>query len=434
MTDKRFVLFLTQPGSPDDGAAARLLHSAPHALTSQLLVFPVNADTVGRVPPGVRSAGTPALLDQTAKTLAPSGRETLLVLSKLLEQANKLEVAQSAAAARLVSALDSFAPPEPGCAAVTSRPSAATPSQTHSHHPYHSFHTADRDPRLVENHADPRSMPGSSMPHTSQMNAPFASTRPDVPHVPVPPNIEGSGVAGPRDGPAPSTLGPNGTIGGGIGTPGGTRGFGRPGFGLGTSIADTMDNSVAGIPNTPEASQYAMQLLFGGAQTPYDVEQGRMPPYMAGRNMRGSTLAPEHSFAEGGVVSEEAIQRLDDQRKASEAMLKANAGTRAGSASITTESDKGTGGMGLRQQSAARLAGPSPLGGFESAAASGFAAAAGFAAGPVAAASLAPMNDTLRSGAAQRKEASTMYDSMGMSSSSITAMPGMASGMTNVAF
>ena len=133
-------------------------------------------------------------------------------------------------------------------------------------------------------------MPGSSMPHTSQMNAPFGSARPAAS---VPQNIEGSGVAGPRDGPAPSTLGPNGTIGGGIGTPGGTRGFGRPGFGLGTSIADTMDNSAAGIPNTPEASQYAMQLMFGGAQTPYDVEQGRMPPYMAGRNMRGSTLAPE---------------------------------------------------------------------------------------------------------------------------------------------
>lgn len=430
MAEKRFVLFLSHPPSSDDVTAGRMLTGAPHAITSQLHVFTVTSETASRVPTAVRAAGTPALLDRSAQTLAPTGRETLTVLHKLLQQAAQLEAAQSAAAARLVSELDSFAPPEPGTSRKPVSGSSSGPGSGSVSVPmpqYHSFHTADRDPRSAETHADPRSMPGSTMPHTSQMNAPLGSARPDVPSSgPTPPGIAQSGVAGSRDGPAPSTLGPNGTIGGGVGTPGGTRGFGRPGFGLGLSIADTMDNSSAGIANTPEASQYAMQVLFGGEQTPYDVEQGRVPPYMTGRNMRGSTLAPDHTFAEGGHVSEEAIRQLDEMRKASDAMLKTHAGSRSGAggglAGITPESDKGSGGGGgsggMRHQSAARLAPPGV----------GVGAGAGLGLGPV--------TDTLRSGMAQRKEATSLYSSMGMDSSSLpmTAMPGMASGMTNVAF
>ena len=261
----------------------------------------------------------------------------------------------------------------------------------------------------------------------------MGAARPGAATTPIPPGIESCGITS-KDGPAPSTCGPNGTIGGGIGIPGSTRGFGRPGFGVGTNIADTMDNSSAGIANTPERSQYAMQLMFGGEQTPYHVEQGKLPPYMEGRNMRGSTLAPEHSFSETSSSDHDA-NTLAELRKQSDERMKSVAGSHGGGSNggggvagavIAQQSDKGDGGGmgfsnagGVRAQAAARLAAP------------GMPPSTGSSVTAVMSGGVPGTAD----GASMYRNFPTMDTYVtSQVTAPLTAFPGFSSGMTNVAY
>ena len=161
---------------------------------------------------------------------------------------------------------------------------------------------------------DPRSMPGTSMPHMSQMAAPYStgarppSSAAGTPSLPIH-GLEATGVQGkPNSLPEDSTLGPFGTFGSGMGIPGGTLGLGRHGLGFGSDFAAAppVGEDTAAIES---GNPGLLDSQFGGQRTGYDSERAP-PPYMQGA--RGQSWNPD--LKEDGVVKDADVQRLHAER------------------------------------------------------------------------------------------------------------------------
>lgn len=331
---KRFILYMSYPPSQADVQAAGLLQAAPATLKINLGTFTVTPDVRTSVPYPVQQ-GTPVLQDTHAENaFSPPGGPTLQTLQSLVQQALQKEAAQNAARSSVLSQMASFAPPDPSRPPVSGSP---FPS------PQQGMFMSDRANAFSERTAmDPRSMPGSSMPHASQMGAAFVpGPRPTVP--PPPPqsaSLMSAGVAGTpgkMGDELDSTLSPSCTIGGGQGLPGGQMNFGRQGIGFGTDIRNA-GLQTAGVPNDKNASRRAMDAMFGGQRTQYNVYNGQVPDYLAHiqDGLKGKHLAADYSFADGGKVSGESVDALMQQRTANEKALQAK--QRGGS--IPSESDR----------------------------------------------------------------------------------------------
>lgn len=365
-SQKRFVLFIGYPPTAEDHHASGLIQTAPGLLKNQIDIYAVTPDLRPTVPAQVQ-AGTPVLLDRGTQAFAPSGNPTLQTISSLVQQARQEEQAQQAAARQqLMSNVDAWAPPDPTRAqAVPTNPYTTQRAATMTGGTLMS----DRAAAIGEVAMDPRSVPGSSMPHASQMGAPFVAQRP-MTQAPMPPPDLSAGIGaspGSMSEPSPSTLGPMSTIGGGQGIPGGTMNLGRPGRGLGTDISDA-SLQTAGVPNSKEHSVAALDDMFGGQKTGYNVATGNMPGYMASMQgrMQGASLQADYSFRDGGVVSSDSVDSVMKQRAAAEQRILAS--QRGGT--ITSDSDKGSSSIGgsdvrrLMQQRTSQVM-PAPRAGFQ---------------------------------------------------------------------
>lgn len=400
-TGKRYLLFVSDPMTENDRHALKVLSTASPAIRAHIEAFTVTPASRTSIPSAVATYGTPALHDRHPTDgglfVAPVVYD---VLANLVYTGQQMEAAQQAARQKVMTLASAIAPPDPSRRRPT--PGPGLQQQQLQHQQQNQYQQAysrvmhetnfttdgpdqEQDYRTKQAAYDPRSMPGTSMPHSSQlqhtpsqlagqqrpMSAPAPAHVPahapsqyqqyqKSPHASMPsstssPVLDGLETAGVRGGkePAPSTQGPQSVSGAGMGVPGGTMGLSRFGMGLGTDIRDA-GLQFAGVPNTTEASEYALDSSFGGQRTEYNVEKG-VPPYLQGmqESLRGKNLQAEYKWDQGGKVTDDEVERQRNMRNAFDQSAKVR---QRGAVEITPEVDKsdGSSGQAMRQLMAER--------------------------------------------------------------------------------
>lgn len=189
------------------------------------------------------------------------------------------------------------------------------------------FGTSDRHQRGVGDvmNTDPRMQPGTSMPHASQMGAPYMAMRNGVPMGVPPAPYMGVGMMGQGQqqqggqGQGGPQLSPDqlrdltlktvrfGSAGNVIG--GAMLGSSR----IGSSMQQSFNSNSAVEQTSQMESMAAMDAQFAGRRTGYNILNGRVPDHLAGKNLNGSVLQPE--FNDRGPVDGSALEAVAKVRE-----------------------------------------------------------------------------------------------------------------------
>jgi hypothetical protein len=245
----KFVLYTGFPMSQADVQAVAMVKSVGF-LAARVGIHAVTAETRTTVPRAVL-AGTPILINMESGVSTTPGDNTLRTLHGMVQDALGREAQQSQMREHVLRQSGSVAPLDPRMRARMGP--GGDPYATNM---------SDREPRWSETQAsqfrDPRSMPGSSLPHPSQLGAAYGRGQPSV-------SATGhgafvSGTASTTWDNTWSQLGGQKTVGGGMGQPGSTTSkFGRAGIGFGTDF-NVANNPHARIHSDPNQQPWSRPL------------------------------------------------------------------------------------------------------------------------------------------------------------------------------
>lgn len=351
---KRFHVYVAHPPSQADYQVLQMAQAAPRTLQAQLQVWQVSPEQRGAVPPQVLALGMPVLLDTSAGQFSPGGAGAVHVLGSMIDQAQRMAggsgggagVDHARARAQALLAARSVAPPDSllARAAVSGgtglpRGAATLPQAAYVVGGVGMSDSIGRggggEGRGGGMAPDPRMMPGSSLPHPSQMAAPYVAGAMGRPQQ-QPPGSSGGGftAVGPagkveiRD----SVLGPLSTNGGGQGLAGNQMQFGRQGIGFGATISA---DPRAGVNEfTTQQSAFVLDAAFGGERTGVNVEN-TIPARFGGQKPMGAYIQAD-TF-EHGKVDSASLEALARSREANERAIQERQRGRAGAIQFETD-------------------------------------------------------------------------------------------------